>query len=82
MAVFALRMASRHCFLTAIAVLALAILLVAMAAASGSSAQAAADALLIDTDTVVAFGSISGEASGTLDVGTTPEGTTWLQVPS
>ena len=34
MAVFALRMASRRCFLTAIAVLALAILLVAMTAAS------------------------------------------------
>ena len=50
-----------------------------MAAASGSSAQAAADALLIDTDTVVAFGSISGEASGTLDVGTTPEGTAWFR---
>jgi hypothetical protein len=79
LAVLALRMASRRCFLTAIAVLALAILLVAMAAASGSSAQAAADALLIDTDTVVAFGSISGEASGTLDVGTTPEGTAWFR---
>ena len=35
--------------------LALVILLVAMAAAKGSSAQAAADALLIDTDTNVAF---------------------------
>jgi hypothetical protein len=79
LAVLALRMASRRCFLTTIAVLALVILLVAMAAASGSSAQAAADALLIDTDTVVAFGSISGEASGTLDVGTTPEGTAWFR---
>ena len=49
MAVFALRMASRRCFLTAIAVLALAILLVAMTAAGGP-AQAVADALLIDTD--------------------------------
>ena len=47
LAVLALRMASRRCFLTAIAVLALAILLVAMAAASGSSAQAAADALFL-----------------------------------
>jgi hypothetical protein len=47
--VFALRMASRRCFLTAIAVLALAILLVAMTAAGGP-AQAVADALLIDTD--------------------------------
>ncbi len=72
-------MAYRRCFLTTIAVLALVILLVAMAAASGSSAQAAADALLINTDTVVAFGSISGEASGTLDVGTTPEGTAWFR---
>ena len=42
-------MASRRCFLTAIAVLALAILLVAMTAAGGP-AQAVADALLIDTD--------------------------------
>jgi hypothetical protein len=49
LAVFALRMASRRCFLTAIAVLALAILLVAMTAAGGP-AQAVADALLIDTD--------------------------------
>ena len=79
LAVFALRMASRRCFLTAIAVLALVILLVAMAAASGSPAQAAADALLIDTGTNVAFESISGEASGTLDVGTTPEGTAWFR---
>jgi hypothetical protein len=49
LAVFALRMASRRCFLTAIAVLALVILLVAMTAAGGP-AQAVADALLIDTD--------------------------------
>jgi hypothetical protein len=49
LAVCALRMASRRCFLTAIAVLALAILLVAMTAAGGP-AQAVADALLIDTD--------------------------------
>ena len=50
-----------------------------MAAASGSSAQAAADALLIDTDTNVAFESISGEAFGALDVGTTPEGNAWFR---
>ena len=79
MAVFALRMASRRCFLTAIAVLALAILLVAMTAAGGP-AQAVADALLIDTDTNVAFGNISGEDSRTMDVGTTPEGTIWFRV--
>ena len=82
MAVFAVRMASRRCFLTAIAVLALVILLVAMAAASGSSAQAAgaaADALLINTNTNVAFESISGEAIGALDVGTTPEGNAWFR---
>ena len=76
MAVLALRMASRR---STIAVLALVILLVAMAAASGSSAQAAADALLIDTDTNVAFESISGEAFGALDVGTTPEGNAWFR---
>jgi hypothetical protein len=64
LAVLALRMASRRCFLTTIAVLALVILRVAMAAASGSSARAAADALLIDTDTNVACESISGEAIG------------------
>ena len=58
-------MASRRCFLTAIAVLALAILLVAMTAAGGP-AQAVADALLIDTDTNVAFGNISGEDSRTM----------------
>ena len=58
LAVFAVRMASRRCFLTAIAVLALAILLVAMTAAGGP-AQAVANALLIDTDTNVAFGNIS-----------------------
>ena len=58
MAVFAVRMASRRCFLTAIAVLALVILLVAMTAAGGP-AQAVAEALLIDTDTNVAFGNIS-----------------------
>jgi hypothetical protein len=58
LAVFALRMASRRCFLTAIAVLALVILLVAMTAAGGP-AQAVAEALLIDTDTNVAFGNIS-----------------------
>ena len=79
MAVFALRMASRRCFLTAIAVLALAILLVAMTAAGGP-AQAVADALLIDTDTNVAFGNISGEDSRTMDVWTTPEGTIWFRV--
>jgi hypothetical protein len=79
LAVFALRMASRRCFLTAIAVLALAILLVAMTAAGGP-AQAVADALLIDTDTIVAFGNISGEDSRTMDVGTTPEGTIWFRV--
>jgi len=79
LAVFALRMASRRCFLTAIAVLALAILLVAMTAAGGP-AQAVADALLIDTDTNVAFGNISGEHSRTMDVGTTPEGTIWFRV--
>ena len=72
-------MASRRCFLTTIAVLALVILLVAMAAASRSSAQAAADALLIDTDTNVAFESISGEAIGALDVGTSPEGNAWFR---
>ena len=72
-------MASRRCFLTAIAVLALAILLVAMTAAGGP-AQAVADALLIDTDTNVAFGNISGEDSRTMDVGTTPEGTIWFRV--
>jgi hypothetical protein len=74
----ALRMTSRCCLLCSIAVFALAILLFAMAAASGSSAQVASDNLLIDTDTVVAFGSISGEAISTLDVGTTPEGTVWF----
>ena len=72
-------MKPRRCFLTTIAVLALIILLVAMAAASGSSAQAAADALLIDTDTNVAFESISGEAIGALDVGTSPEGNAWFR---
>jgi hypothetical protein len=56
LAVFALRMASRRCFLGAIAMLALAILLFAMAAASASSAKAAGNALLIDTDTNVVFG--------------------------
>ena len=71
LAVLALRMASRRCFLTAIAVLALAILLVAMTAAGGP-AQAVADALLIDTDTNVAFGSVPGAVSGAMDVGTTP----------
>ena len=48
-------------------------------AASGSSAQAATDTLLIDTDTVVVFGSISGEAISTFDVGTTQEGTVWCR---
>ena len=76
LAVLALRMASRR---STIAVLALVILLVAMAAASGSSAQAAADALLIDTGTNVAFESISGEAIGALDVGTSPEGNAWFR---
>ena len=35
-------------------------------------AQAVADALLIDTDTNVAFGSVPGAVSGAMDVGTTP----------
>jgi hypothetical protein len=60
LAVFALRKASRRCFLGVIAVLALAIHLFAMAASSGSSAQAIADALLIDAGTSVAFGSVPG----------------------
>jgi hypothetical protein len=42
------------------------------AASSGSSAQAVTDALFIDADTIVAFGSIPGEVSGT--IGTTPDG--------
>ena len=79
MAVFALRKASRRCFLGAIAVLALAIHLFAMAASSGSSAQAIADALLIDAGTSVAFGSVPGAVSGAMDVGTTPDGRLWFQ---
>jgi hypothetical protein len=34
--------------------------------------------MLIDTDTVVAFGRVSGDAICTLDVGTTPKGTLWF----
>ena len=79
MAVFALRKASRRCFLGAIAVLALAIHLFAMAASSGSSAQAIADALLIDAGTSVAFGSVPGAVSGAMDVGTTPDGRLWFR---
>ena len=69
LAVFALRKASRRCFLGVIAVLALAIHLFAMAASSGSSAQAIADALLIDAGTSVAFGSVPGTVMGAMDVG-------------
>jgi hypothetical protein len=74
LAFFAVRMASRRCFLTAIAVLAPSVLLFAMTAGSGSSAQAA-DALLIDTDTNVAFRNVSG----VMDVGTTPDGRAWFR---
>jgi hypothetical protein len=78
LAVFALRQASRRCFLGAIAMLALAIHLFAMAASRGSSAQAIADALLIDAGTSVAFGSVPGAVSGAMDVGTTPDGRLWF----
>ncbi len=67
MAVFELRKTSRRCFLGAIVVLTLAIHLFAMASSSGSSAQAIADALLIDTGTIVTFGSVPGSVIGAMD---------------
>ena len=72
-------MSLRRCFWGGLAVLCAIISAVAMSGAGASAALDPNGDLLVDKIGEVAFGSVPGESSGSMDVGIAPAGTIWFR---